>query len=78
MAQYLAVASAVVSGIAGYRANQAKADQLKAEAKQAKAEAAAAKKAAKAEAKAQAAGGGPGRPEDVAERLRQPPPIVCS
>tara|TARA_X000001382_G_scaffold83083_1_gene58747 strand:+ start:5807 stop:6340 length:534 start_codon:yes stop_codon:yes gene_type:complete len=34
MAQYLAVASAVVSGIAGYRANQAKADQLKAEAKQ--------------------------------------------
>ena len=35
MAQYLAVASAVVSGIAGYRANQAKADQLKAEAKQA-------------------------------------------
>tara|TARA_R100001443_G_scaffold57216_1_gene68049 strand:+ start:1597 stop:2112 length:516 start_codon:yes stop_codon:yes gene_type:complete len=35
MGQYLGMASAVVSGIAGYRANQAKADQLKAEAKQA-------------------------------------------
>ena len=35
MGQYIAIASAVVSGIAGYRANQAKSDQLKAEAKQA-------------------------------------------
>jgi hypothetical protein len=34
MATYVAIASAVVSGIAGYRANQAKSDQLKAEAKQ--------------------------------------------
>jgi len=35
MATYVAIASAVVSGVASYRSNQAKSDQLKAEAKQA-------------------------------------------
>ena len=35
MATYVAIASAVASGIAGYRSSQAQADQMKAQAKQA-------------------------------------------